>query len=123
MSKTEDEYPRSFYFKIYKAFCKLLDVTCICYGKINKNDKLECIYGIDTAGLKYKLSNTNGCILQLRPSRRKKDDIQKEIVKRIMKELEVSDVYGPRASFMCERPVIPKNICCEKIVVEYDLNI
>lgn len=116
------EYPRSFYFKLYKAFCKLLDVTCLCYGKLGKNDKLECIYGIDNAGLKCKLSNKNGCILQLRLSKRAKDDIQKAIVKRIMKELEVSDVYSSREFLMFKRRVIPKNISCEKLVVEYDLN-
>ena len=125
MLKTKDEYPRSFYFKIYKAFCKLLDVTCLCYGKMSKNDKLECIYGIDRAGLKHKLSNKNRCILQLRPSRREKDDIQKAIVKRIMKELEVSDICLPHEflTVTSERHVIPRNICCEKLAVEYDLNI
>ena len=123
MSKTEDEYPRSFYFKLYKVFCKMLDVTCICYGKMNKNDKLEFIYGIDRAGLKYRLSNKKGCILQLRQFRKDKDDIQKAIMKRIMKELEVSDVYLHREFLIRERPVIPKNICCEKIVVEYDMKI
>lgn len=121
----KQEYPRSFYFKLYKVFCKMLDVKYLCYGKIGKNDKLECIYGIDSAGLKYKLSNKNGCILQLRQSRRKKDDIQKAIVKRIMKELEVSDVCLPHEflTVTSERHVIPKNIYCEKLAVEYDLKI
>lgn len=121
----KQEYPRSFYFKLYKVFCKMLDVKYLCYGKICKNDKLECIYGIDSSGLKYKLSNKNRCILQVRPSRRYKDDMQKAIVKRIMKELEVSDVCLP-CGFLtrtAERHVIPKNICCEKLAVEYDLKI
>lgn len=119
----KQEYPRSFYFKLYKAFCKFLDVTCLYYGKMNKHDKLECIYGIDSAGFKYTLSNKNGCILQLRRSRKEKNDIQKAIVKRIMKELEVSDVDLTRESLMVKRRFIPKNISCEKLVVEYDLNI
>ena len=88
----KQEYPRNFYFKLCKVFCKMLDVTCLCYGKMNKHDKIECIYGIDSTGLKYKLFNENGCILQLKLFRREKDDVQKAIVKRIMKELEVSDI-------------------------------
>lgn len=119
----KQKYSRSFYFKLYKAFCKFLDVTCLCYGKMRKNHKLECIYGIDSIGLKYKISNKNGCILQLRLSRRDKNDIQKAIVKRIMKELEMSDVYLMREFLPFKRRVIPKNICCEKLVIEYDLKI
>lgn len=130
MSKTKDEYPRSFYFKLYRVFCKMLDVTCICYGKMNKNDKFECIYGIDKIGVKYRLI-CRGCHLRYSCMNIRllgqsfSHDIQKAIVKRIMKELERSDVFINNMStyYTKGRLVIPQGLDFEKCVIEHDLSI
>ena len=59
MKKTKmmkKDYPRSFYYKAYQVFCKMLDASFICYGKLSKNDKRGCvIYAIDRRGLKRPL--------------------------------------------------------------------
>lgn len=129
MRKTKDEYPRSFYFKLYKVFCKMLDVTCICYGKMNKNDKFECIYGIDKIGDKYRLfrggKRLQYSYMNIRLSEQSfSHDIQKAIVKCIMKELKKSDVFiNSMSTYYTKGRLIPKNLDFEKCVIEYDLSI
>lgn len=128
MRKTKDEYPRSFYFKLYKVFCKMLDVTCICYGKMNKNDKFECIYGIDKTGVKRRLFRADRYLqysyMNIRLEQSFSHDIQKAIVKCIMKELKKSDVFINSMSIYCTKgPLIPKNLDFEKCVIEHDLSI
>ena len=117
---SKQEYPRSFYFKLHEVFCKTLDVTRLCYGRV-KNKEIECIYGIDTLGVKCRLRNDKRQCLQLSKSR--ENDMLKEIVKRIMKELEVSNVFiFDRPWWVAADHIIYKNTCCEKLVVEYDMN-
>ena len=56
MKMMKKDYPRSFYYKAYQVFCKMLDASFICYGKLSKNDKRGCvIYAIDRRGLKRPL--------------------------------------------------------------------
>ena len=116
----KQEYPRSFYFTLHKVFCKILDVAYLHYGRV-KNKEIECIYGVDTNGVKCVLLNNKHQCLQL--SKSKENDMQIAIVKRIMKELEVSDVFiFDTPWWSAADHTIYKNTCCEKIVVEYDMN-
>ena len=122
----KQEYPRSFYFKLYKMFCKMLHVTCLCYGKMNKHDKTECIYGIDAAGQKLYVMTDNIYCSSLKISKRAiiKDDMQKSIVKQIMKALETSDVFLHNTMLHpLNQHVIPKRLCFEKCIIEYDMNV
>lgn len=132
IKKTKDEYPRSFYFKLYKAFCKTLDVTCLCYGKMNKNDKTECIYAIDAAGIKQKLycmsrDNTHYMSLAMPKTAVNKDDMQKAIVKVIMKVVKKSNIFFidnlMNPLYGIEQRIIPQGLDFEKYVIEYDLSI
>lgn len=124
----KDEYPRSFYYKLNKVFCEMLNVTCLCYGKMNKHDKTECIYGIDAAGFKrtlYVMARDNKRWMHLEISKHalEKDGMQKAIVKRIMKAVEKSNVFYSVTNPSCRYKdyVIPKGLCCERCVIEHDL--
>ena len=128
--KTKDDYPRSFYYKLNKVFCEMLDVICLCYGKMNRRDKTECIYGIDAAGFKQKLyvmtrDNRRWMHLEVSKHALERDGMQKAIVKRIMKAVEKSSVFflDSVANPSCRDKdcVIPKGLCCERCVIEYDL--
>lgn len=123
MSKRE--YPRSFFFKVYKAMCNMLDVECICYGKTCKNSKFECIYGIDSCGfkkpLRVKIVNGRNALLNISEARLRKEDRQKEIVKTVMKAVEKSDVWVEGGNMFDDMHVIPARTCFEEHVIEHDL--
>ena len=132
MPKTKNEYPRSFYYKLNKVFCEMLNVTCFCYGKMNKRDKTECIYGIDAAGFKQKLyvmtrDNRRWMHLEVSKHAIEKDGMQKAIVKAIMKAAEKSNVffldYLTNLFGRYKECVIPKGLDFEKCAIEYDLSI
>ena len=117
------KYPRSFIYKTYKILCKMLDVEAICFGKLYKKAKTECIYAIDSSGQKFpficKIVKNRYANLTIRKNA-KKSDIQKEIVLRILKALETEDVCMYRGSRV-DMPCVEKGTCFEEKVIEYDL--
>lgn len=126
------DYPRSFYYKVCQVFCKMLDASFICYGKLSKNDKRGCvIYAIDKRGLKRPLlviiSLNNGMKTQeaLKLSKRDENlhDVQKAVVKRILKALEKSDVWIEDSPDGLEVSKIKMDVKdeIEKHVIEWDL--
>lgn len=123
---------RLFFYKVYKIMCKMLEVECILYGRMIKRDKIDTIFGIDYRGLRFPLFGSNAIAhtsshgdppkwTRLSIDKRCKTvDIQKAIVKRVMKAVEVGDVWiEPGGAW--DHPTILKGTCWEQHVIDMDL--
>lgn len=128
MKMMKKDYPRSFYYKAYQVFCKMLDASFICYGKLSKKDKRGCvIYAIDKRGLKRPLlvSTLLSPREALKLSKRDENlhDVQKAVVKRILKALEKSAVWIEDSPDGLEVSRIKMDVKdeIEKHVIEWDL--
>lgn len=125
---------RLFFYKVYKIMCKMLKVECILYGRMAKKDKTDIIFGVDSSGLKFPILGIR--IESSKPRKNGKDlpqwtsltidkrcnmaDIQKAIVERVMKAVEVGDVWRNYTSFVTQ-PTIEKGTCWEQHVIDMDL--
>lgn len=129
MMTAKDTYPRSFYYKVYKAMCKMLGCDAIMHGKLSRSWMSGDVIYADFLYKKRPLVvEMNGRSLMLSLSKRsaKRVDTQKEVVKCIMRAAEKHDVnldgwiydFPPSEQ---EKHVIPAGTCFEEVVVNYDL--
>lgn len=121
---------RSFYYKVTKALCKMLECECLVYEKPTGNGQHwrlnEVICAQTISGERFPLvifDNKTGRKMSLRLRKgAEKKDLQKQIVKRVMKEVEKNDVYVIYCpSSGIDNQVVPRDTCFEKLVVEFDL--
>lgn len=134
--------PRSFYFKAGKIICKMLDAACLYVGKPRKKwfgpDNAICVEYLDgrkdalVVLMPFCTANSRR-VLKL-PKRACRDDVQKNIVKTVLKALEKNDIFLYYDFFMSMmsngklRPVwigekyLSKGMCFETLVIDGDLN-
>ena len=123
----ETEMPRSFYYKVAKALCKMLRCECLVYEKprswIWRGGEAICAQTVSGEKFPLIVEKIGGrrMFLCLKKNADKRD-LQKEMVKRVMKEVKKNDItvfYSMSYGF--DNPVVPKGTCFEKFAVEFDL--
>ena len=128
---------RSFYFKVYKILCKMLKCDAIVYdvpSKKYREKKYRDMYiCVVVDGMKVPLREYDELfdvhlgtyrakfvLIKLRNCKSMRKDVQKVIVKKIMKVAERSHVVYGTLRFW-ENPCIKKGTSFEELVVEWDL--
>ena len=127
MKSKKKEMPRSFYYKVTKALCKMLKCECLVYEKPRswswRGGEAICVQTVLGEKFPLVVEKIGGrrMFLCLKKNADKRD-LQKEMVKRVIKEVEKNDVtvfYSMSYGF--DNPVVPKGTCFEKFAVEFDL--
>lgn len=120
---------RTVIYKLYRVMCKILGCEALCYGPLSKRTKdRPVIYaqfpGGEKIALAARVSAGRSVVLPLVLSKPPKssDDVQKLVVKRILRALETRDVILDLAgrSSLPHR-VLRRDLDFERHLVEEDL--
>lgn len=125
-----EKHSRLFLFKVYKAMCKMLGADAISLEKLARKDKKEVIVVhiggrrlpllvADEAAKASKLPR-KCTYLRIHGNVKKKVDLQKAVVLRILKALETTDVFVDLG--WNEQPQIKQGTSFEAKVIEMDLD-